>query len=53
MESELIELSEMDSKNDNMKVTEEAYADEAIPIHLKSNENHKHIKRQWTKILKY
>ena len=35
MEAELIKLSEMDSKTDNLAVTEEADADEAIPIYLK------------------
>ena len=34
-ESELNELSEINSKNDNLAVTEEAYVDEAIPIYLK------------------
>ena len=34
MEAELIELSEMDSKTDNLAVTEEADVDEDIPIHF-------------------
>ena len=34
MEAELIESSEMDSKTDNLEVTEEAYGDESIPIYL-------------------
>ena len=32
MEAEPIESSEMDSKNDNLAVNEEADVDEAIPI---------------------
>ena len=35
MESELIELSEMNSKTDNFTVTEDADVDESIPIYLK------------------
>ena len=35
MEAELIESSEMDSKNVNFAVTEEADVDEAIPLYLK------------------
>ena len=35
MESELAELSEINSKNDNLATTEEADVDEAIPIYLK------------------
>ena len=35
MESELNELSEMDSKTDHLEVTEEVNVDEAIPIDLK------------------
>ena len=36
MEAELTESSEIDSKNNNLAVTEEANVDEAIPIyHLK------------------
>ena len=31
--------SEMDSKTDNLAVTEEAYADESIPIYLKKERN--------------
>ena len=34
MESELTESSEMDSKTDNLEVTEEADVDESIPIYL-------------------
>ena len=34
MEAELIESSEMDSKTDNLAVTQEAYVDEAISIYL-------------------
>ena len=34
MESELNELSEMDSKTDILAVTEEANVDEAIPIDI-------------------
>ena len=34
MESELTELSEMNSKNDNLAVTEEADVDESIPIYF-------------------
>ena len=29
----------MDLKNDDLAVTEEAYVDEAIPIHLKKERN--------------
>ena len=35
MEAELTELSEIDSKTDNLAVTEEADFDEAIPMYLK------------------
>ena len=35
MESELTELSDMDSKTDNLAVTEVANDDEAIPVYLK------------------
>ena len=35
MEAELTELSKMDSKTDNLDVTEEANVDEAIQIYLK------------------
>ena len=35
MEDELIESSEMDSKTDNLAVTEEEDVDEYIPIYLK------------------
>ena len=34
MEAELTESSEMDSKTDNLAVTEEANIDEAIPIYV-------------------
>ena len=34
MEAELTELSEIDSKTDNLAVTEKADIDEAIPIYL-------------------
>ena len=51
MEAELIESSEMDSKTDNLAVTEEADVDEAIPIYLKNNKTHIHIKIKWTLIL--
>ena len=34
MEAELTELSELNSKTDNLAVTEEADVDEAIPIYL-------------------
>ena len=39
MEAELTESSEINSKTDNLAVTEEAYVDEVIPIYLKKNEN--------------
>ena len=39
MEAELTELSEMDSKTDNLAVTEEADVDEAIPIYLGKEQN--------------
>ena len=39
MEAEMTELSEMDSKTDNLAVTEEANVDEAIPIYLKKERN--------------
>ena len=35
MEAKLTELSEMDSKTDNLAVTEEENVDEAIPVYLK------------------
>ena len=35
MEDELVELSEINPKADNLVVTEEADVDEAIPIYLK------------------
>ena len=44
MEDGLTEESETNSKFDNPAVTEEANVDEAIPIYLKRNEIHKHIK---------
>ena len=34
MEAELTKLSEINSKTDNLALTEEAYVDEAIPIYL-------------------
>ena len=34
MEAELNELSEINSKSDNLAVTEEADVDEAIPMYL-------------------
>ena len=34
MEAEIIELSEMVSKTDNLEVTEEADVDEDIPIYI-------------------
>ena len=34
MESELAKLSEINSKTDNLVVTEEANVDEAIPIYF-------------------
>ena len=43
MESELTESSEMDSKNDNLAVTEEADVDEATPIYLKKITKHTYI----------
>ena len=39
MEAELTESSEIDSKNNNLAVTEEANVDEAIPIYLKKERN--------------
>ena len=39
MEAELTELSEMDSKTDNLAVTEEADVDESIPIYIKKERN--------------
>ena len=35
MEAEQTELSEINSKTDNLAVTEEADVDEAIPVYLK------------------
>ena len=35
MEAELTESSKIDSKTDNLRVTEEADVDEAIPIYIK------------------
>ena len=35
MEAELTELSEINSKNENLAITEEADFDEAIPVYLK------------------
>ena len=51
MEAELTESSEIDSKADNLEVTEEADIDEAIQMYLKKNKRNKHIKRQCTLIL--
>ena len=34
MEAELTESSEINSKNDNLVVTEEADVDESIPVYL-------------------
>ena len=34
MEDELIDLSEMDSKTDNLAVTEKADVEEAIPVYI-------------------
>ena len=39
MEAELTESSEMDSKTDNLALTEEANVYEAIPIYLKREQN--------------
>ena len=39
MEDELTESSEINSKNDNLEVTEEAKVDEAIPIYLFKEKN--------------
>ena len=52
METELTESSEINSKTDNLAVTDEADVDEAIPIYLKNNEKHKNIRKQWTLVLK-
>ena len=41
----------MDSETENLAVTKEADVDEAIPTYLKKNEEHKHIRKQWTLIL--
>ena len=46
LEAELTELSEINSKTDNLAVTEGADIDEAIHNLLKNNEEQKHIKRQ-------
>ena len=46
MEAELNELSEINSKTDNLAVTEKADVDEAIIIYLEKNEKHKHIRKQ-------
>ena len=51
MEAELTESSEIDSKTDNLQVTEEGDVDEFIPIYLENNETHKHINRKLTLIL--
>ena len=51
MEAELIESLEMDSKTDNLAVTEEADFDEAIPIYLKKELNTQAYKAKWTLIL--
>ena len=45
MEFELIELSGVDSQNDNLVVTEEADVDEAIPIYLIKNPNKQAYKK--------
>ena len=46
MEDELTEASKINSKTDNLAVTKEANVDEAIPIYLKNNKIHKHIRKQ-------
>ena len=51
MEAVLTEFSEVDSKTDNLEITEEADVDEAISMYLKKNEGNTHIKIQWTLIL--
>ena len=51
MEAELTESSEINAKNDNLAVTDEADVDEAIPIYLLKTEKHKHIRKQLKLIL--
>ena len=46
MEAELTESSEINPKTDNFVVTDEADVDEAIPIYLKKERKHKHIRKQ-------
>ena len=46
MESELTESSEINSKTDNLVVTEEADVYEAISFFFKKKEKHKHIRKQ-------
>ena len=46
------ELTKMDSRPENLAVSEDASVDEAVPFDLRKNEAHKHTKRQWAKILK-
>ena len=46
MEAELIESSEMDSKTENLAVTEEADVDEVIPIYLKNEQNTQEYKEK-------
>ena len=49
MEAELTESSEINSKTDNLAVTEEAYVDEAIPIYLLKERN----KQAYKKTMKF
>ena len=46
MESELTELSEINSKTENLAVTDESDVDEAIPIYLKKEQKYKYIRKQ-------
>ena len=51
MEAKLTESSKINSKTDNLAVTEEVDVNVAIQIYLKNNKKHKHIRKQWTLIL--
>ena len=46
MEDELTELSEINSKTDNLAITEEENADEAITNIFLKNERDKHIRKK-------
>ena len=52
MESELTKSSEINSKTDNLAITEEAIVDKAIPIYLQKERKTQAYKKKWTFILK-